>query len=114
MGETGILADNPRIELIAGAVLVREPTCSRHAGTVDRLYVGGHPGAAEVLLLDRRVKIPLYARAGIREAWLLGLPTEHVEVFRGRYHESARVERGSSLTPLAFLDLALAADELLR
>jgi hypothetical protein len=25
MGETGILADDPRIELIAGAVVVREP-----------------------------------------------------------------------------------------
>src|SRR5215470_18540588 len=37
MGETGILADDPRIELIAGAIVVREPTGSRHAGTVDRL-----------------------------------------------------------------------------
>src|SRR5262245_48154182 len=37
MGETGILADDPRIELIAGTIVVREPTCSRHAGTVDRL-----------------------------------------------------------------------------
>jgi hypothetical protein len=32
MGETGILADDPRIELIAGAIVVREPTGSRHAG----------------------------------------------------------------------------------
>jgi Uma2 family endonuclease len=31
------------------------------------------------LRLDRRVKIPLYARAGITEAWLLDLTTEHVE-----------------------------------
>jgi Uma2 family endonuclease len=126
MGETGILADDPRIELIAGSIVVREPTGSRHAGMVDRIghlffarlagravvriqnpvsfpgemselqpdlmllrpradfYVGGHPGAAAVLLLievtdstlrlDRRVKIPLYARAGIAEAWLLDPP----------------------------------------
>ena len=90
-------------------------------------YSSAHPGAADVLLLievadatlrlDGRVKIPLYARSGIVEAWLLDLMTERVEVFRepsgGRYRESARVARGSSLTPLAFPDLALAVDELL-
>ena len=37
MGETGILADDPRIELIAGSIVVREPTGSRPAGTVDRV-----------------------------------------------------------------------------
>lgn len=169
MGETGILADDPRIELIVGTIFVREPTGSRHAGAVDRLahlfisrlarravvriqnpvsfpdemselqpdlmllrsradfYSSAHPGAADVLLLievadatlrlDRRVKIPLYARVGIVEAWLLDLTTERVEVFRepsgGRYREIVRLERGASLAPLAFPDLTLAADELL-
>ena len=37
MGETEILADDPRIELIAGAIVVREPTGSHHADTVDRI-----------------------------------------------------------------------------
>src|SRR5215831_5318476 len=53
MGETGILADDPRIELIAGAIVVREPTGSRHAGTVDRVahlsfsrLAGGPPSAS--------------------------------------------------------------------
>jgi Uma2 family endonuclease len=169
MGETGILADDPRIELIAGAIIVREPTGARHAGTVDRLghlfferlarravvriqnpvsfpdalselqpditllrprtdfYSSAHPGAADVLLLievadstlrlDRRIKIPLYARAGIGEVWLLDLTTEHVEVFRdprdGRYRETVRLERSASLVPLAFPDLALVVDDLL-
>lgn len=169
MGETGILADDPRIELIAGAIVVRKPTGSHHAGTVDRLghlffeklsrraivriqnpvtfphelselqpdvtllrpradfYASGHPGADDVLLLievadstlrlDRRVKIPLYARAEIAEVWLLDLTTEHIEVFRdpagGRYREIVRLERGTSLTPLAFPDLALVVDQLL-
>jgi Uma2 family endonuclease len=90
-------------------------------------YSSAHPGAADVLLLievadatlrlDRRVKIPLYARVGIVEAWLLDLTTERVEVFRepsgGRYREIVRLERGASLAPLAFPDLTLAADELL-
>jgi Uma2 family endonuclease len=169
MGETGILADDPRIELIAGAVVVREPTGSRHAGTVDRIghlffaklagraivriqnpvtfpdelselqpdvtllrpradfYASGHPGADDVLLLievadstlrlDRRVKVPLYARAGIAEAWLLDLTTERLEVFRDpadeRYRDIVRLERGASLTPLAFPDLTLVVDDLL-
>src|SRR5215470_4221748 len=151
MGETGILADDPRIELIAGAIVVREPTGSHHAGTVDRIghlfftnlagratvriqnpvtfpdemselqpdvtllrprvdfYSRAHPGAAHVLLLievadstlrlDRRVKIPLYARAGICEVWLLDLTTERVEVFRrptgGHYRDVAPLARGA-------------------
>lgn len=169
MGEAGILADDPRIELIGGAVIVREPTGSRHAGTVDRIahlffsrlsgqaivrvqnpvtfpdetselqpdlmllrprvdfYVGAHPGAADVLLLvevadstlrlDRRVKIPLYARAGIADVWLLDLTAERIEMFRepsgGRYVNVVRLERGAGLASLAFPDLALVADDLL-
>lgn len=168
MGETGILADDPRIELIAGSIVMREPTGSHHAGTVDRIghlcfgklagraivriqnpvtfpdemselqpditllrtradfYSSAHPGAADVLLLievadstlrlDRRLKIPLYARAGITEAWLLDRTTEHVEVFREpsgrRYRETVRLERGSRLAPLGFPDPALAVDDL--
>jgi Uma2 family endonuclease len=169
MGETGILADDPRIELIAGAVVVREPTGSHHAGTVDRLghlffsrlsgraivriqnpiafpdemselqpdvtllrpradfYASAHPGAADVLLLievadstlrlDRRVKIPLYARAGIGEVWLVDLISERVEMFRepsgDRYRDVTRLERGAELAPLVFSDLALVVDDLL-
>lgn len=37
MGEAGILADDPRIELIAGTIVVREPTGAQHAGAVDRM-----------------------------------------------------------------------------
>jgi Uma2 family endonuclease len=63
------------------------------------------------------VKIPLYARAGIAEAWLLDLTTAHVEVFRepsgDGYREIIRLERGASLTPLTFPDLTLAVDDLL-
>src|SRR5262245_43497630 len=51
MGEAGILADDPRIELIAGSIVVREPTGSRHAGAVDRvghLFFGKLAGRAIV------------------------------------------------------------------
>ena len=169
MGEAGILADDPRIELIGGTIVVREPTGAKHAGTVDRIahlffsrlagrvivriqnpvafpdemselqpditllrpradfYSGAHPGAGDALLLievadatlrlDRRVKIPLYARADIREVWLLDLTTAGVEVLRapsgGRYRDVARLERGANLAPLAFPDLSLFTDDLL-
>ena len=49
--------------------------------------------------------------------WLLDLTIEHVEVFRarsvGRYRDVARLERGTSLTPLVFPDLPLVVDDLL-
>ncbi len=53
-------------------------------------YAARHPGPADVLLLievmvtsadiDRDVKIPLYARAGIPEVWLVDLDADAVEV----------------------------------
>ena len=55
-------------------------------------YASGHPGPADVLLVvevadtsiayDRQVKIPLYARAGVREVWIIDLAAEKVAVFR--------------------------------
>ncbi|OLB08032.1 MAG: hypothetical protein AUH14_02050, partial [Candidatus Rokubacteria bacterium 13_2_20CM_69_15_1] len=54
-------------------------------------YATTHPRADDVLLLievgdtslllDRRVKIPLYARASIQEVWLVDLTTDRVEVY---------------------------------
>jgi Uma2 family endonuclease len=52
------------------------------------------------------VKVPLYARTGIREAWLVDLTTGRVEVHRSPgaegYAEVAHVERDGTLSPLAF------------
>jgi Uma2 family endonuclease len=57
----------------------------------DDFYRGAHPTAADVLLVvevadttvvtDRSVKIPLYGRAGIPEAWLVNIPEGRVEVY---------------------------------
>jgi Uma2 family endonuclease len=51
-------------------------------------YGTAHPQTADVLLVievaetsahsDRRIKMPLYARAGVPEAWLVDLPAEHL------------------------------------
>lgn len=88
-------------------------------------YAQAHPGPADVLLLievaetsadsDRAVKLPLYARSGISEVWLVDLAEERVEVHRhpspGGYQESRTVQRGERLAPQALpaLDLAVEA-----
>jgi Uma2 family endonuclease len=86
-----------------------------------------HPGPADVLLLievadssyrfDRRVKLPLYARAGVPDVWIVDLTRDVVEVHRdpsaAGYALERRVERGGSITPLGFPDLVLAVDAFL-
>ena len=74
-------------------------------------YIGRHPRPDEVLLavevadttldFDLNVKTPLYAKAGIREVWVVALGEEVVHVYRrpapGGYGEHAVFERGASL-----------------
>lgn len=90
-------------------------------------YATSHPEASDVLLLievsdttiemDRRIKIPLYARYGIREAWLLDLTRDRLEVYRhpdsDGYRDVRVVERGQPLTAEAFPDTVLSADEII-
>jgi Uma2 family endonuclease len=55
-------------------------------------YADSHPGPDDILLVievadtsagyDRSVKVPLYARAGIREMWLVDLERGRTEVLR--------------------------------
>ena len=169
MGESGILPDDPRIELLYGHIIAREPTGARHAGTVHRLnslwtsrlgarvivsvqnpvqfpkvdselqpdimllkprtdfYTASHPVADDVLLLievadtslrlDRRVKIPLCARAGIRETWLCDLVTGRVEAYRnptdGRYRSVQALARGHTLAPTALPDIQVRVEDLI-
>ena len=90
-------------------------------------YTTAHPLAADVLLLievadstlavERRVRMPLYARAAIQEAWLLDLTDDRAEVYhaptpRG-YQDVVRLERGQQQAPLAFADLSLTVEDLL-
>jgi Uma2 family endonuclease len=90
-------------------------------------YESGHPTPADVLLLveiadtstaaDRQVKIPLYARTGIPEVWLVGLNEYTIGVYRdpspAGYRTVLTVQRGESLAPLAFPDRVLAAADVL-
>lgn len=86
-----------------------------------------HPRAADILLVievadtsvayDRDIKIPLYARAGIPEAWLVDLPAERIEVYRdpvgGRYAAVQTVSHGDLLHPLHFANVTFRADDIL-
>ncbi len=86
-------------------------------------YRAAHPQPDDVLLLvevsetsgefDRRVKLPLYATAGIPEVWIVDLSCEQIEVYRDPkpegYQQSQIVGRGQTLTAqLLALELPVA------
>jgi len=82
-------------------------------------YLNGHPKPKDVFLLievaessssiDREVKIPLYAKAGIEEVWLIDLDGQRVEVYRSSsensYTEVQKLSKTQQLSPLAFPDV---------
>ena len=90
-------------------------------------YRSRRPEPADVLLLvevmdtsaarDRRVKLPLYAQAGIVETWLVDVNTNRLEVHRrpapGGYEETRVLRRDEELTIEAFPDLVLNVADLL-
>ena len=90
-------------------------------------YASNHPGPGDVLLLvevsdtsteyDREVKLPLYARYGIAEVWLVGLEAEAIEVYRAPtaqgYQEVSQAGRGHRISPIAFPQLELAAADII-
>ncbi len=90
-------------------------------------YASAHPGPADVLLvvevadtssdIDREVKLSLYARAGVLEAWLVDLSKEIIEVHRNpspdKYGSIQQVTRLQTLSPQAFPDAGLPVDRVL-
>lgn len=89
-----------------------------------RDYEDSLPGPEDVLLLievsdttlayDRDVKLPLYARAGIAEVWIVDLVSETVErhtvATAEGYRRAERVGRGQELRSEALPDLVVATD----
>jgi Uma2 family endonuclease len=90
-------------------------------------YRSSHPGPGEILLVvevahatvrfDREVKLPLYARAGIPECWIVDLRRNAIEVHsspRGdSYRERQEIRSGGRLAPSAFPDAELDVGEVL-
>ncbi len=95
--QAGSLSEDDRVELIEGEII--ESVSETSAG------------------YDRDVKLPLYARAGIPEAWLVSLADKWIEVHSEPspvgYLSMRRVLPGALLAPQAFPDAALAASEVL-
>lgn len=85
------------------------------------------PGPADVLLVvevadsslayDRDVKIPLYAEAGIPEAWLMDLKSKRIFSYRepspDGYQQVHEHRRGEWISPEAFPDERFRVDDLL-
>jgi Uma2 family endonuclease len=69
------------------------------------------------LSYDRNVKLPLYARAGISEAWVIDLETGNVEVHSGPapdgYRESRSFGSGDHLVSGIVEGLSVPVDEVL-
>jgi Uma2 family endonuclease len=90
-------------------------------------YTKGHPEPEDIFLLvevaqsslekDQKIKIPMYARAGIAEVWLVHLMGQVVYMYRkpspSGYQEVLSFERGDSFRPLAFVGAVVTVDMIL-
>lgn len=108
----------PRSEPEPDLVISRPP---------DERYLRRHPEPGDILLVvevmhtthlfDRNYKLPLYARNGIREIWLVDVPAGTFGVYRDPkpegYASVQVLERGTTVSPEAFPELTIAVDEVL-
>ena len=165
MGEAGIFAEDSRVELIGGQIVVMSPIGEPHARCVNnyneelmslrdrswrvavqnpirlsdeselvpdialvpRDYTFGVPTSEHILLVievsdstlttDRRVKVPLYAAAGVREVWITDLKGGRVicfsELREGRYQLVTQVRRGEQLISRYIPALTIGIDAIL-
>jgi Uma2 family endonuclease len=93
----------------------------------DDFYAQANPRPSDVLLIievadssveyDRNIKMPLYARAGIPEVWLVNLPKETVEIYteprEGDYREIQLVKRGEPLAAKSIPNLTIDSGDIL-
>lgn len=90
-------------------------------------YSAGHPSARDTLLVievsdssigkDRTVKVPIYARQGIPEVWVIDVEGDRVIVHTrpggGDYGLVRSAHRGEELRPALVSDVAITVDEVL-
>ncbi|QIN79442.1 Uma2 family endonuclease [Rubrobacter marinus] len=89
-------------------------------------YRDALPGPEDVLLLievsdttlryDRETKLPLYARSGVREAWIVdlnnGAVERHTEPFESGYRHVRRAGKRGSLASEVLPEITLKVDDL--
>jgi len=90
-------------------------------------YSKSHPTPEDVLVVvevtdtsvdyDRNVKLPLYARAGIPEVWLMVLARDVIEVHsqpkNGKYQKVQRLRRGKTLISPTLPEFSCRVEDLL-
>ncbi len=90
-------------------------------------YASGHPSPEDVIALievadasvmyDRNTKLPLYARHGIAEVWLVDLVKNVVDVHSSPsangYANQQRFQRGASAASSVLSELTIPVDEIL-
>lgn len=88
-------------------------------------YRDAHPTTALLVIeiaqttleTDRTKKLPIYARAGVQECWILNLPERVLEVYRepseGRYKLVRYYTPDETVCPLFAPDVAIGVGELL-
>ena len=93
----------------------------------EDFYERSLPAPGDVLLIvevadttleyDRQIKVPLYARAGISEVWVVNVMDEQVEVYtrpaEGVYQDVSQYGRGEAINSADALNLTLTVDEIL-
>jgi len=93
----------------------------------DDFYASALPAPQDVLVVievadtsadaDRALKIPLYAKAGVPEAWIVDLPGQTVEAHRdpvgGAYRHTRTFRPGSPAIPVPAAGLSLPPDDIL-
>lgn len=116
--DTAMLAARMCLRLSASTLLMPDFAILRHNRHRYRLE---YPSPADVLLLaelsdttrrlDREVKLPLYAAAGIREVWIVDAESRTVDSYRRPskdvYLARHRAHAGDTLAPQAFPNCAV-------
>lgn len=90
-------------------------------------YATAHPNSSDVPLIvevaetsaefDRTVKLPLYAKGGIPDVWLVNVAQDQIEVFRDPHPDGYQtyqvVSKGQTIVPFAFPNFTIATDAIL-
>jgi len=93
----------------------------------DDFYRDAHPTPADVLLIievadttlayDQQVKVPLYAKAGIAEVWIINLTDEQIEVYAeltdGTYQTTVNFRRGEEASARTIANLTVGVTDVL-